>query len=62
MVIQSLYIYGDFQLIINHVEGSLNTYKYELIHYHQRIKELMNQIPDVKLERVSRSVNGKVIA
>ena len=59
MRIQSLHIYGDSQLIINQVEESFKTYKQELLQYHQRVMKLMKQIPDVKLERVSRSVNGK---
>ena len=59
MRIQHLHIYDDSQLIINQVERSFKTYKQELLQYHQRVMELMKQIPDDKLERISRSVNGK---
>ncbi|XP_039123424.1 uncharacterized protein Mb2253c-like [Dioscorea cayenensis subsp. rotundata] len=59
MEIQSLHIYDDSQLIINQVEGSFKTYKQGLLQYHQIVIELFEQIPDVKMEKVSRSVNGK---
>ncbi|XP_039138784.1 uncharacterized protein LOC120276118 [Dioscorea cayenensis subsp. rotundata] len=59
MGVQSLHIYGDSQLIINQVEGSFKTHKQELLQYNQRVIELLKQIPDVKLERVSKSINGK---
>ena len=59
MGVQKLHIYGDSQLIINQVDGSFKTYKQELLRYHERVMGLMKQIPNVKLERISRSVNGK---
>lgn len=59
MGIQSLHICGDSQLIINQVGGNFKTYKQELLHYHRRVIELMKQIPNGKLERISRSANVK---
>ncbi|XP_039130895.1 uncharacterized protein LOC120267296 [Dioscorea cayenensis subsp. rotundata] len=59
MGIQSLHIYGDSQLIINQVERSFKTYKQELLQYHQKVIELLKKILDVRMEKVSRSVNIK---
>ncbi|XP_020082158.1 uncharacterized protein LOC109705785 [Ananas comosus] len=62
MNIQRLHIYGDSQLIINQVMGEYKVHKPELTKYQKRAQELMNEIPNVTLERVSRAVNGKADA
>ncbi|XP_020081530.1 uncharacterized protein LOC109705200 [Ananas comosus] len=62
MNIQRLHIYGDSQLIINQVTGEYKVHKPELTKYQKRAQELMKEIPNVTLERVSRAVNGKADA
>ncbi|XP_020081405.1 uncharacterized protein LOC109705053 [Ananas comosus] len=60
--IQKLHIFGDSQLIINQVEGEFKIHKPELVEYQTRVKYLMEKIPYVKIEKVSRAVNGKADA
>ncbi|XP_020084900.1 uncharacterized protein LOC109707778 [Ananas comosus] len=60
--IQKLHIFGDSQLIINQVEGEFKVHKPELVEYQTRVKYLMEKIPYVKIEKVSRAVNGKADA
>lgn len=57
--IQNLHIFGDSQLVINQVLGIYKINKLELAYYQKRVLELMKQITNVTLTRISRGENGK---
>ena len=62
MGIRRLKVYGDSQLILSQVAGEFKVLKPELIRYHERTMELIDQIPEVILEKATRAENGRADA
>ncbi|XP_078153726.1 uncharacterized protein LOC144548890, partial [Carex rostrata] len=60
--IKKLKIFGDSQLIINQVLGDYKVLKPELMKYHNRVIELMQEIPDITYGKITRASNGKADA
>ncbi|XP_075091623.1 uncharacterized protein LOC142171818 [Nicotiana tabacum] len=57
-----LEVFGDSQLVINHILGSYEVKTPELRSYHDYAKTLMGWVSDVTIQHVPRTENKKVDA
>ncbi|XP_074297368.1 uncharacterized protein LOC141628081 [Silene latifolia] len=55
--VRDLDIYGDSKLVINQVLDEYGVKKEDLIPYHQRAMQLLNQLDSIKIGHVLRSAN-----
>ncbi|XP_074290302.1 uncharacterized protein LOC141617032 [Silene latifolia] len=55
--VRDIDIYGDSKLVVNQVLGEYEVKKEELIPYHQRALQLLNQLDDIHVGHVPRSAN-----
>ncbi|XP_074296849.1 uncharacterized protein LOC141627503 [Silene latifolia] len=55
--IRDMDIYGDSELVVNQVLGEYEVKKEDLIPYHQRALQLLNQLDDIHVGHVPRSAN-----
>lgn len=60
--IRKLHIFGDSQLIIDQIMGEYKMLKPELVKYHERVLELIDEIPEILFKKISRATNGKADA
>ncbi|XP_074265356.1 uncharacterized protein LOC141587786 [Silene latifolia] len=55
--VRDMDIYGDSKLVVNQVLGEYEVKKEDLIPYHQRALQLLNQLEDIHVGHVPRSAN-----
>ncbi|XP_074318279.1 uncharacterized protein LOC141655079 [Silene latifolia] len=55
--VRDMDIYGDSSLVVNQVLGEYEVKKEDLIPYHQRALQLLNQLEDIHVGHVPRSAN-----
>ncbi|XP_074277349.1 uncharacterized protein LOC141600985 [Silene latifolia] len=55
--VRDMDIYGDSELVVNQVLGEYEVKKEDLIPYHQRALQLLNQLDDIHVGHVPRSAN-----
>ncbi|XP_074293171.1 uncharacterized protein LOC141620118 [Silene latifolia] len=55
--VRDMDIYGDSKLVVNQVLGEYEVKKEDLIPYHQRALQLLNQLDDIHVGHVPRSAN-----
>ncbi|XP_074283794.1 uncharacterized protein LOC141608332 [Silene latifolia] len=55
--VRDMDIYGDSELVVNQVLGEYEVKKEDLIPYHQRALQLLNQLDDIHVGHVARSAN-----
>ncbi|XP_074300127.1 uncharacterized protein LOC141631342 [Silene latifolia] len=55
--VRDMDIYGDSKLVVNQVLGEYEVKKEDLIPYHQRALQLLNQLDDIYVGHVPRSAN-----
>jgi ribonuclease HI len=60
--IKCLHVFGDSQLIINQVTGKYKVLKPELVQYYQKAIGLVERIPEVIFNKITRATNGRADA
>ncbi|XP_074307845.1 uncharacterized protein LOC141642801 [Silene latifolia] len=55
--VRDMDIYGDSELVVNQVLGEYEVKKEDMIPYHQRALQLLNQLDDIHVGHVPRSAN-----
>jgi ribonuclease HI len=62
MGLNTLYVHGDSQLVINQLLGTYAVKKEGLVPYYQKAKELISMFTNIKIQHVVRNQNEKADA
>jgi len=58
--IKDLDVYGNSQLVINHLLKEYEVKKKDLVSYQTQTRQILNRLDTIKLQHISRSANKMV--